>query len=303
MKILNVTEKALLERLNRGEINDLQEVLLLKITRVEHSDGLNLARIFDLSRQKNAFPGLLCLDLSNNGLTSLPEGVFEGFNHLKEIRLKNNYLVTLPIKLFQGLVNLQEINLLNNNFSEFSQALLNNLDNLAILNLEGNRFTTVPHELLEGVQPELVNLKYNFELCTDGRLLSLDKSQIPSNIICDRLMSCYRQDDPDVLKLMNLSLRGNPEWQHNFTESEVKVLNNLYNLRQAQFHSLESTNWEAPPAINALIFGFSYNTNTNTNIAVNLLPQDKNKKRSRSDVEPADSETIKQSVQKKQKAC
>ncbi len=54
------------------------------------------------------------LDLSDNGLTTLPEGVFDQFDSLRALNLYGNQLTTLPPRIFAGLTRLQNLYLFNN---------------------------------------------------------------------------------------------------------------------------------------------------------------------------------------------
>lgn len=323
--LLIITEKTLLEKLNLGEIEDLREILHLEVTDVEYPDGSNLELIFKLSEKHNVLRGLIFLSLSSNRLTTLPEGLFKGLYELRIIYLNDNRLITLPEKLFQGLVCLKELHLEKNNFAVLPKGLLKGLVNLEGLWLNDNRLISLPDL---GAKPGVrLFLGRNFQLQTDGDFLCLEDSNLRESVfgrqrflysydlifgtfssdVYSRLILDYSKDDPDVLKLIALSLRGDPKWPHHFTETQKNELNALYELRQKQFQFLgDHGGEEMPSEINALIFSFAYNAGSSSMAALSEnaanLSEDKREKRSRSNFEPEKS-PIKQSLQKRPRMC
>jgi len=113
---------------------------------------LSNKNINDLTGLKN-IPGIKdieILQLSNNQLTTLPAGIFNGLDKLQILILANNNLTTLPKEIFKDLNNLRQLQLINNpNLSKMGikdilykgkelHALLNHYD---LLNHDGVSIT------------------------------------------------------------------------------------------------------------------------------------------------------------------
>jgi Leucine-rich repeat (LRR) protein len=135
------------------------------------------------------------LDLSDNALTSLPNGVFEGLGNIETLQLRNNGLATIeagafsPLSslrllslgsnqlnefgswkgVFDGLANLRELRFHNNPISKVEPSLLAGLDNLEVLWLTSN-------EVLADVDLELPELKSLFIF---GTRINCDQVIIP----------------------------------------------------------------------------------------------------------------------------
>lgn len=91
------------------------------------------------------FSNLKCLDISSNGLTSLPD-IFE-FCSLSTLIAKNNNLTneSLP-KTFTVNSTLRELNLSGNQLSSFPEQVFD-FCNLKYLYLGGNQITSVPRNI------------------------------------------------------------------------------------------------------------------------------------------------------------
>lgn len=88
--------------------------------------------------QQGNLPNLKHLDLSNNHLLFLPEGMFSSLPSLQHLDLHNNSLVSLHDVSFQGLHQLQSINLSDNSLKYLKNSTLLQLQNLTTLSLGHN---------------------------------------------------------------------------------------------------------------------------------------------------------------------
>lgn len=95
--------------------------------------------------------GLRELSLSNNRLTSLPVGLFQGLEGLEQLRIGNNQLTSLPAGLFQGLGALQLLYLHDNQLTSLPEGLFQGLGALHLLYLHSNQLTSLPEGLFQGL--------------------------------------------------------------------------------------------------------------------------------------------------------
>ena len=137
----------------------------------------------------NDFSGLSnlqTLDLSNNRLSELPGGVFDGLTALDELRLyqsgvtelterlftdtpaltrldlRENALVTLRAGAFSGLSNLESLNMWGNPLESLSQGAFSGLATLRNLNLGSNELTALPERAFVDLRNlSFLNLEYN----------------------------------------------------------------------------------------------------------------------------------------------
>lgn len=85
------------------------------------------------------------LDLSNQGLSKIPNSVFEKTS-LEELNVSNNQLTGAVQAEIRHLQNLRVLNLSNNQMTGVP-AEIGQLQNLEILNLSNNQLTGLPYEL------------------------------------------------------------------------------------------------------------------------------------------------------------
>lgn len=130
---------------------------------------------------------LTWLDLSNNNIANINEGLLEGLRYLKVLKLQHNNLARLwkdanpggpvlflkglhnltylqmdsngldeiPVDAFRGLTNLRELSLSGNLLDKLSKPVFDDLAFLRILQMQKNTVTSVPKEVF---QPALANL-------------------------------------------------------------------------------------------------------------------------------------------------
>ena len=111
------------------------------------------------------------LDLSNDGITALAAGDFDGLTALTNLNLRNNSLSTLPAGVFDGLTALTNLYLDRNSLSTLPAGVFDELTALTTLRLYNNSLATLP----AGVFDELTAL-------TNLRLDNNSLSTLPAGV-------------------------------------------------------------------------------------------------------------------------
>ena len=121
-------------------------------------ESLSVTGQMNLTLQPEDFHGLSLrgLTLTDNGLQSLPEGIFNGLSSLQSLFLNNNQLTSLPANIFDGVrstdgATLQSLFLHNNRLTTLPQGIFNGLSSVEDLNLNENPFTSLPGRLFAGM--------------------------------------------------------------------------------------------------------------------------------------------------------
>lgn len=150
------------------------------------------------------------LFLADNRLTTLPEGVFDRLNRLAILRLDHNRLTALPDGLFDRLTSLQDLSLHVNQLSGLQAGLFDSLRNLTRLELSNNQLRNLPAGLFDS----LTRLR-------DLNLRSNQLSSLPAGLFdrLARLQSLYLSDNQlsalpaglfdGLASLQRLDLRNN----------------------------------------------------------------------------------------------
>ena len=100
------------------------------------------------------FDGLASLEqlqLEGNALTELPDGVFDGLASLEQLQLEGNALTELPDGVFDDLSSLERLSLWRNALTELPDGVFDNLSSLEQLQLEGNALTELPDGVFNGL--------------------------------------------------------------------------------------------------------------------------------------------------------
>ena len=95
--------------------------------------------------------GLVSLSLAGNGLAHLPGGLFDDLVELDELDLSANSIDELPDGLFDGNIELRDLDLSINEISELPEGVFGDLGNLAELDLSGNELEDLPVGVFEGL--------------------------------------------------------------------------------------------------------------------------------------------------------
>uniref|UniRef100_A0A8B9PFG0 Uncharacterized protein n=1 Tax=Apteryx owenii TaxID=8824 RepID=A0A8B9PFG0_APTOW len=113
------------------------------------------------------------LELNQNQIRVIPEGIFSHLSRLKHLRLNNNRLCALPRDLAACQGSLQYLNLSNNLFRTFPQPVLQ-LTNLQELHVQNNALRQLPKELFQGQSLKMFKANGNplkeppSEVCAGG---------------------------------------------------------------------------------------------------------------------------------------
>ncbi|KAA0706138.1 Vasorin Precursor [Triplophysa tibetana] len=84
------------------------------------------------------------LDISQNKLTKLPDGVFRPLSSLHNLDLSSNQIVHITQHSFDGLKHLERLYLFSNLIESIHPAAFDGLEQLLELKLQGNKLTTMP---------------------------------------------------------------------------------------------------------------------------------------------------------------
>ncbi len=95
-------------------------------------------------------------NLSDRGLTELPQGIFQNVTSLVEINLSNNNLAQLPQGIFDSLTRLTFLKLYFNQLTQLPQGIFHTLTSLTSLTLGFNQLTKLPQSIFD----TLTNLTY-----------------------------------------------------------------------------------------------------------------------------------------------
>ena len=163
---------------------DFDDLLLLEILSLRENGLTSLPDgIFsdDLTNLRH-------LNLNDNGLTSLPEGVFDNLAGLRSLELSSNRLEEMQEGVFDNLTNLTSISLESNEIGELPDGVFDNLSSLTSLGLSYNGIEQLPDGIFDGLTAlQHLDLDYNdidelpddiFDSVSDLRLLSLSNNNL-----------------------------------------------------------------------------------------------------------------------------
>lgn len=195
------------------------------------------------------------LDLSQNELTEIPDGVFEMLLKLKNLDLSSNDIIHISKKSFSGLVQLERLYLHANRIQSIHMEAFDGLEMLLELKLQGNQLTSLPSLNLPRLL--LLDLSYNnipslghldlqtphleaLKVASVG-LTSLDENLIASlgnlhelDISINQLAEVPQALKQESLKgLIKLSLAANP-----LGELRVEALQKLTGLQELDLSGL-----------------------------------------------------------------
>ena len=151
------------------------------------------------------------LDLSNQSISDLKAGDFNGLTKLETLYLDNNDLTTLRGGVFDGLTALETLALDNNDLSTLRGDVFDGLTSLETLYLNSNKLTTLPGGVFDGLTSletlylnnnDLTSLRGDvFDGLTSLKVLTLyynDLDTLPAGVFgpLTRLKVLYLSDNP-----------------------------------------------------------------------------------------------------------
>lgn len=206
----------------------------------------------------NDFKGLgalILLDLSQNELTEIPDGVFGTLSKLKNLDLSSNYIAHIHKGSFSGLVQLERLYLYANRIQSIHLEAFKGLDALLELKLQGNQLGSLPFIHLPKLL--LIDLSYNYiptlgasDLQTP-HLEALKVASLGLTTVNEALITSLKNlhdldlsmnqlsEIPEALKqdsikgLIKLSLAGNP-----LSELREEDFQNLIGLQELDLSGL-----------------------------------------------------------------
>ena len=94
---------------------------------------------------------LRILTLYKNTLISLPVDIFSGLDSLNRLDLGSNQLSSLPVGIFSGLSSLNRLNLSYNHLTSLPADSFSGLSSLSSLSLSSNRLSSLPEDIFSGL--------------------------------------------------------------------------------------------------------------------------------------------------------
>ncbi|CAG5865693.1 leucine-rich repeat-containing protein 58-like [Menidia menidia] len=190
---------------------------------------LNNNRLASLPSAVSLFLNLEFLDISNNGLSTICDGITR-LCKLKTLFAKNNRLDEFSLPKEFGSLPLEVINFSGNRFEEIPLQCTKLL-RLQSLSLGGNRLRSIPTEienltslemlylggnLISAIPPEVANLPYlTYLVLCDNRIQSVPPQltrlhSLRSLSLHNNLLTYLPREILSLVQLQELSLRGNP---------------------------------------------------------------------------------------------
>ncbi|XP_038576622.1 leucine-rich repeat-containing protein 58 [Micropterus salmoides] len=190
---------------------------------------LNYNRLPSLPSSISLFCNLEFLDISNNGLSAICEGITR-LSRLKTLIAKNNRLDEFSLPKEFGSLQLEVLNFSGNRFEEIPLQCMKLL-RLQSLSLGGNRLKSIPAEienltslellylggnLISAIPPEVANLPYlSYLVLCDNRIQSVPPQltrlhSLRSLSLHNNLLTYLPREILCLVHLQELSLRGNP---------------------------------------------------------------------------------------------
>lgn len=102
---------------------------------------------------------IITLNLSNNEITAIPEGLLDNLTSLENFYIEHNKITEIPAGLFKNNHSLDWISFTGNQISSLKDNTFEGLDALTILDLEGNQIREVSKNALTGM-PKLQQLSF-----------------------------------------------------------------------------------------------------------------------------------------------
>ena len=116
--------------------------------------NLNLSDQSITALKTGDFDGLSALrslSLAENTLSSLPADIFSGLSALVQLDLGSNELSNLPANIFSGLSAMSRLNLSDNSLDSLSANTFSGLSSLTGLDLENNELSSLPAAIFSGL--------------------------------------------------------------------------------------------------------------------------------------------------------
>ena len=128
--------------------NDVTAAHLALITNLNLSDqSITTLKAGDF----DGLSSLRSLSLAKNTLSSLPAGIFSGLSAMSSLDLRSNTLSSLPDGVFSGLSSMGRLNLSYNSLESLSANTFSQLSALTGLDLGNNQLSSLPADIFSGL--------------------------------------------------------------------------------------------------------------------------------------------------------
>ena len=131
-----------------GQCSEVTSAHLSRITRLDLVGlGIESLKADDLEGMSD----LRVLDLRQNYLTGLPDGLFDGLESLEHLFLQENRLKEIPLGIFSELLNLRLLSLEYNDIEALREGAFRGLSELRSLDLHGNDLSRLSTGTFDGL--------------------------------------------------------------------------------------------------------------------------------------------------------
>ncbi|KAF2879136.1 hypothetical protein ILUMI_27043 [Ignelater luminosus] len=170
------------------------------------------------------------LDLGNNSISSLPDGLFQSLGELKKLNLSRNNFEELPRNIFNGLGNLKQLYISDNPISKFDIKALDAVKKLEELSMSNNRLQVVPARLFSKLT-KLKSLDLSYNSIEDlGNLFlftyDLENLNLSHNALTDLSKQNFQSSNLRILDLSSNKLLVILEESFNLNKLEELYLQN-----------------------------------------------------------------------------
>ena len=149
----------------KDRTQQVQDTIVALVPGVDAADDVTAAHLalitnLNLSNQSitalkagdfDGLSALRTLSLTNNTLSSLPADIFSGLSALIQLQLDSNTLSSLPDGLFSGLSAMSRLDLSNNSLGSLSANTFSDLSALTGLDLGNNQLNSLPANIFSGL--------------------------------------------------------------------------------------------------------------------------------------------------------
>lgn len=217
------------ERVNRNEILKSTHFISFIKDRPKLKPLLSGDSVDELSIE---YTKLNYINMSNQGLVSLDDNIFQDLDKLTQIQLNTNKLTHLNANTFSNLKNLTLLRLNSNKLTQLDPFLFRGLVNLEELYLNDNQLTSLDIRLFKSLTKlEILQLHGN-------QLASVDPAQF---VGLDNLTQLtlnnnqLTQIHPDTFRPLN-KLERLDLFQNKLTQLDPRLFSNLVNLTELDLH-------------------------------------------------------------------